>query len=106
MKVTTTQEYRPLGSVHQINDLVGRGLVVLSIMTKSRERMAYGDFAALIDLAPDGWQPWHRQQIGTILDLMKVTCDAAGTTLAFELLYEKATGKTGANNHMSRLVHV
>ena len=59
----------------------GRAAVaVLRALKIANSTMRYGEFAKAIGLMADGedWQPWHRQQIGDILNLIAATERQAG----------------------------
>ncbi len=64
--------------------------------------MRYSEFASAIGLMSDGdhWQPWHRQQVGDILNLIAATERQAGQNtggdpLQFERIVN-AHGEPGA----------
>ena len=50
--------------------------------------MRYGQFATAIGLISDGdrWEPWHRQQITDILNLVAATENQSGTNAGLEPL--------------------
>lgn len=67
----------------------GRAAVaVLRALKIANSTMRYGEFAKAIGLMADGedWQPWHRQQIGDILNLIAATERQAGQHTGVDLL--------------------
>lgn len=68
-----------------------------------RQEKAYAEFSAAIGLIGGGekWQPWHRQQIRDILNLVAATEEKAGSNtgaeaLQFERIITADEGKPGA----------
>lgn len=57
--------------------------------------MRYGDFAKAIGLG-DKWQPWYRQQIAEILNLVAATEQQAGADTSVEpLQFERIVNSKG-----------
>lgn len=55
-------------------------VAVLRALKIADRTMRYGEFARAIGLIADGedWQPWHRQQVGDILNLIAAAEKQAG----------------------------
>jgi hypothetical protein len=73
-------------------------VAVLRALRIADRTMRYGEFAAAIGLISDGdhWQPWHRQQIGDILNLIAATERQAGqNTGADPLQFERIVNQYG-----------
>lgn len=86
----------------------GRAAVAVLRALKIADRtMRYGEFAKAIGLMADGedWQPWHRQQIGDILNLIAATERQAGQHTGIDpIQFERivtAQGEPGAGFHRS-----
>jgi hypothetical protein len=56
------------------------GVAVLRALGITDTSMRYHGFATAIGLIPDGgkWEPWHRQQVAEILQVMAATEKTAG----------------------------
>src|ERR1700720_1245383 len=73
---------------------------VLLLLCSVRSRIAdgtmrYGDFAKAIGLG-DKWQPWYRQQIAEILNLVAATEEQAGADIGVEpLQFERIVNSKG-----------
>lgn len=61
-------------------------VAVLRALKIADRTMRYGEFAKAIGLMADGegWQPWHRQQIGDILNLIAAAEKQAGENTGIE----------------------
>jgi hypothetical protein len=60
--------------------------------------MRYGEFAEAIGLIPDGgkWEPWHRQQIRDILNLMAATERQCGQNAGtVQLQFDRVVNEDG-----------
>jgi len=57
------------------------GVAVIRALHLTDATMRYGEFAIAIGLIPDGgkWEPWHRQQVADILNIIAATEKTAGT---------------------------
>jgi len=77
----------------------GRAAVaVIRALKISNRQMRYGEFARAIGLISDGegWQPWHRQQVRDILNLVAATQRQAGENESFEQLeFERIVNEDG-----------
>ena len=78
------------------------GVAVLRALTLTDKTMRYHQFGIAIGLIPDGakWQPWHRQQVADVLQIIAATEQTAnkntGTAaIEFERIVTE-TGKPGA----------
>jgi hypothetical protein len=78
-------------------------VAVLRSLKITGSTMRYGELARAIGLIPDGgrWEPWHRQQIADILQLVAAAerqghAKAGAEPLDFERIVTAETGKAGA----------
>jgi hypothetical protein len=82
-------------------------VAVLRALKIAHRTMRYGEFAKAIGLMTDdeGWQPWHRQQIGDILNLIAAAEKQAGQNTDLDPIeYERivtAQGEPGVGFHKS-----
>jgi hypothetical protein len=73
-------------------------VAVLRALRIVDKTMRYSEFAAAIGLISDGdhWQPWHRQQIGDILNLIAATERQAGQNTGVNpLQFERIVNEHG-----------
>jgi hypothetical protein len=74
------------------------GVAVLRALQIMGKTMRYHEFGAAIGLIADGekWEPWHRQQVPEILQLIAATERKAGTISgAPPLEYERIVNEKG-----------
>ncbi len=73
-------------------------VAVLRALRIAGQTMRYREFATVIGLMADGeeWKPWHRQQIGDILNLVAATERQAGSNAEIEpLQFERIVTEDG-----------
>jgi hypothetical protein len=73
-------------------------VAVLRALRITGGTMRYGQLANAIGLISDGerWEPWHRQQIRDILNLVAATENQSGPNSGLEpLQYERIVNKAG-----------
>lgn len=79
-------------------ELARAAVAVLRSLRIADRTMRYSEFATAIGLIPDGgrWQPWHRQQIRDILNLVAATERQAGKNTDVEpLQFQRIVNEQG-----------
>jgi hypothetical protein len=79
------------------------GVAVIRALSLAGAKISYGNFASAIGLISDGdkWQPWHRQQVRDLLDIIAVAEKTAGAKTGtqptkFDVIVAVSTGEPGA----------
>ena len=93
---------KPL-DVQDLLEYARAAVAVLRALEIADRTMGYGEFARAIGLISDSdsWQPWHRQQVAIILNIVAATELRAGQKakterLNYKRVINKITGKPGA----------
>jgi hypothetical protein len=84
--------------VHARLEYARAAVAVLRALKISDQKMRYNEFARAIGLMADEelWQPWHRQQIRDILNLVAATERQAGDKVEIApLQFERIVGEDG-----------
>jgi hypothetical protein len=83
--------------VQQLLEFARAAVAVIRSLQITDRRMRYGELARAIGLIQDdgGWQPWHRQQITTILVIAAAVEREAGTTGTRPIDFERIVNETG-----------